>query len=59
ILEPEEDYERNGLVKNVVFPCGNVVIQGTLFVYYGGADTCCCVATVELSALVRELLKYK
>ena len=59
ILEPEMDYERRGLVKNVVFPCGNVVIRDTLYVYYGGADTCCCVATTNLKELVGELLKHK
>jgi predicted GH43/DUF377 family glycosyl hydrolase len=59
ILEPEMDYEKNGLVKNVVFPCGNIVKDGVLFVYYGGADTCCCVATVKLNDLVKELLKHK
>ncbi|HBA83409.1 MAG TPA: glycosidase [Verrucomicrobia bacterium] len=59
ILEPETDYEKNGLVKNVVFPCGNIVIKGILFVYYGGADTCCCVATIKLNDLVKDLLKHR
>ncbi len=59
ILEPEEEYERQGLVKNVVFPCGNIVRNGRLFVYYGGADTCCCVATVELNKLLGEFLKHR
>ena len=58
ILEPEAEYERNGVVKNVVFPCGNVVIDGTLFVYYGGADKVCCVATAPLNKLVGDLLKH-
>lgn len=58
ILEPERSYERAGLVPNVVFPCGNVVIGDRLFVYYGGADTCCCVATVGLRELVDELLRH-
>ncbi len=52
ILEPEADGERVGLVPNVVFPCGNVVIDGRLFVYYGGADRVCCVATCPLEELV-------
>ena len=58
ILEPEAVYERIGVVKNVVFPCGNVVIDGTLFVYYGGADKVCCVATAPLKKLVGDLLKH-
>ncbi len=56
ILAPEADYERDGLVKNVVFPCGNVVIGDTLFVYYGAADTHCCVATAPLQKLVKHVL---
>jgi beta-1,2-mannobiose phosphorylase / 1,2-beta-oligomannan phosphorylase len=56
ILEPEDACEREGLVKNVVFPCGNVVIGDTLFVYYGGADTHCCVATAPLAELADFVL---
>ena len=56
ILEPEADYERVGLIPNVVFPCGNVVIGDELFVYYGGADKYCCVATCSLAALIDCLL---
>ena len=52
IYEPEVDYELKGLYNGVVFPCGNVVIDGTLFVYYGGADKYCGVATCALSELV-------
>lgn len=58
ILEPEMDYERKGLVPNVVFPTGNVVIDGRLFVYYGGADKVCCVATIGLNELVAHLKKH-
>jgi predicted GH43/DUF377 family glycosyl hydrolase len=58
ILEPEADYERVGLVPNVVFPCGNVVIGETLFVYYGGADKVCCVATCPLAELLDDLLAH-
>jgi beta-1,2-mannobiose phosphorylase / 1,2-beta-oligomannan phosphorylase len=56
ILEPETEEECKGLVDNVVFPCGNVVIGDTLFVYYGAADTCCCVATAKLGELVDYVL---
>ncbi len=58
ILEPEAKYERWGLVPNVVFPTGNVVIQDRLFVYYGGADRVSCVATVELDKLLAHLKKH-
>jgi len=39
ILAPKEDYERFGKVPNVVFSCGNVILDNRLFVYYGGADS--------------------
>ena len=38
LLQPEADYEIEGFYRGVCFPCGAVVIDGTLFVYYGGGD---------------------
>ncbi|MGD0004800.1 MAG: hypothetical protein ABSE06_11305 [Anaerolineaceae bacterium] len=38
------------------YPCGKVVIHGTLFVYYGGADKHVCLATCLLDELVDNLL---
>lgn len=55
IFEPEKSYERSGLVANVVFPCGSAVIDGTLYVYYGGADKVVGVATVKLEKLIDRL----
>ncbi len=55
LLEPETPYEKEGLVNNVVFPCGAVVIDGQLFVYYGGADKVIGVATIKLSELLESL----
>lgn len=52
IFEPEADYEKNGEIPNVVFPCGAVNIEGTLFLYYGGADQVCGVATVKMTDLL-------
>ncbi|HXF69791.1 MAG TPA: hypothetical protein VNK89_08280 [Thermoflexus sp.] len=46
ILSPEAPWEREGQVPNVVFTCGAVEIDGTYYVYYGGADTVIGVATV-------------
>jgi len=56
LLEPEMSYEREGQVTNVVFPCGAVVIDDRLFVYYGGADTVIGVATINLLDLLESLL---
>ena len=59
ILEPEEEYERVGDVPNVVFPEGTVVRDRTLYVYYGGADKCCCLATAALDDLLDYLLAFE
>lgn len=56
IYQPEEDYETKGIYNGVCFPCGHAVINGTYFLYYGGADVHCCVATAPLSALLDHLL---
>lgn len=57
ILEPEKEYETDGDVNNVVFPSGACVIDGKLFLYYGGADKVCCVATANLDSLVKYVLE--
>lgn len=57
ILEPEYDYEFEGFYRGCVFPTGNVVVGDRLYVYYGGADKYCCVATGSLSALVSFVLE--
>jgi predicted GH43/DUF377 family glycosyl hydrolase len=59
ILEPEEYYENNGYKWGVVYSCGAVVKDGTLFVYYGGADKVVAVATIKLSTLLEDLKKHK
>lgn len=52
ILAPKEDYERFGKMPNVVFSCGNVILDNRLFVYYGGADSVLCVASISLDKLL-------
>ncbi len=55
ILEPEEEYEKEGDVPNVVFPEGAAVIGDELIIFYGGADKVCCVASVRLDELINSL----
>ena len=55
LFEPEEEYERKGVVPNVVFPCGIVLRGATVYMYYGAADFVVGVATVKLAALLRML----
>jgi predicted GH43/DUF377 family glycosyl hydrolase len=55
ILEPDMKYENEGFKAGVVYTCGAVVLNGTLFVYYGGADTVICVATAPLKEFLNSL----
>lgn len=50
ILEPEMEWEREGWVPNVVFSCGQVVVDDMVYVYYGGADACIGVAAAKLQS---------
>lgn len=52
LFEPEEEYERKGVVPNVVFPCGMVVRGGIAYIYYGGGDSVIGVATVKMATLL-------
>ncbi len=57
IFEPKEEYEKVGLVNNVVFPCGLILQKGMLYIYYGGADKVCGVATIKLNILLSALTR--
>ncbi|MDA8097895.1 MAG: glycosidase [Desulforudis sp.] len=53
ILQPEDPWEITGYVHNVVFTCGAVPEDdGTLKLYWGGADTVMCVGTAKVDELV-------
>jgi predicted GH43/DUF377 family glycosyl hydrolase len=56
LIQPEEYYELEGYYNGVIFPCGKVVIDGTLLVYYGGADKYVGLATCHLQTLLDYLL---
>jgi predicted GH43/DUF377 family glycosyl hydrolase len=60
IMEPERYYEKVGLIiPNVIFPTGNVIHEGVLYVYYGCADTCISVATAPVSQLLDHVLRFR
>ena len=53
ILQPEEVYEITGYVHNVVFTCGAIPEpNGTVKIYWGGADKVMCVGEAVLDDLV-------
>jgi len=55
---PKLEWELHGEVNNVVFPTGTSIFGSTLFIYYGAADTLIACASVNLPALVAELLTF-
>lgn len=59
ILEPKEPYEKRGFVQHVVFPEAAMVLDGTLYVFYGAADTVCCAATAPLEELLEWLAQQR
>jgi predicted GH43/DUF377 family glycosyl hydrolase len=54
-MKPETDYELEGQVNKVVFPCGTVVRRGVVYIYYGAADSVLGVATVKLKDVLKML----
>jgi len=60
ILIPEENYELNGYVPNVVFPTGALLNKDVLTIYYGAADTTSCSANINVKDLIFSIHKdYK
>jgi predicted GH43/DUF377 family glycosyl hydrolase len=56
VFQAEMPYELTGLVGNVVFPTGAIVRGEELWMYYGAADMCICLATAKLSDLLKLLV---
>lgn len=59
ILQPVTSYETEGLVPNVTFPEGAVIVDGKLYVYYGSADTVIGLATCKLDDLLDYIETFK
>lgn len=56
IVEPDQEYENEGH-RGIVYTCGTVVKDNTLFIYYGGADKVVGVATMNLDELLDSMIK--
>ncbi|MDQ3075988.1 MAG: hypothetical protein M3Q34_02575 [bacterium] len=59
VLSPDENYENEGHKAGIVYSCGAVIKDARLFVYYGGADTVTCVASIPLEELLSSLEKHQ
>jgi predicted GH43/DUF377 family glycosyl hydrolase len=58
ILAPEDPWELTGYVHNVVFTCGAIAEDdGTVKIYWGGADTVLCVGVASIDELAEACLK--
>jgi len=58
ILEPEDPWEVTGYVHNVVFTCGAIPEEdGTVKIYWGGADKVMCMGTACVNDLIDLCLK--
>ena len=58
ILQPEDPWEITGYVSNVVFTCGAIPEEdGTVKIYWGGADSVMCVGTAQIADLVKMCLE--
>ncbi|PJD92722.1 MAG: hypothetical protein CK424_03845 [Legionella sp.] len=57
ILTPSAPYELFGHVPNIIFPSGAILEKEDIYLYYGGADTYCCLALGKVDVLLKELLE--
>ncbi len=60
LLTPEEDFEVNGFVPNVTFPCATIHDSktGRIALYYGAADTFVGLAFTEVNEVVDYIKKH-
>ena len=58
VFGPNESYELQGDVGNVVFPCGWLKKNDEIWMYYGAADTSMALAIANYNDVIEEILKY-
>lgn len=56
LLKPDAVYENQGFKSGVIYCCGAVIKDDTVFIYYGGADTVVCVAQATLQELIDTII---
>jgi len=59
ILRPETKAELHGVVNQVTFPEGAVIVDDELYVYYGSGDQGVCLATCKVATLMKYLTSKK
>lgn len=56
LFSPDEEWEKKGVVNNVVFPTGAIIRGETLYIYYGAADKYIGVVSLNLEELINEII---
>lgn len=59
LFTPENIWELEGVVNNVVFPTGTAMFDERLYIYYGAADAKIAVASLNFNDLLTELINSK
>ena len=57
LFSPDLEWEKTGVVSNVVFPTGAIIENELLYIYYGAADKRIGVVSVNLAELIQEIKK--
>ncbi|HWQ49412.1 MAG TPA: glycosidase [Methanosarcina sp.] len=55
VFGPREMYERTGDVNDVVFPCGWILVDDELRIYYGSADMSVAMASAKISDIMQYI----
>lgn len=55
VFGPREMYERTGDVNDVVFPCGWILVDDELRIYYGSADMSVAMASAKMSDIMQYI----
>lgn len=55
VFGPREMYERTGDVNDVVFPCGWILMDDELRIYYGSADMSVAMASAKMSDIMQYI----
>ena len=55
LFEPKEEWEKQGVIDNVVFPTGTRVKDGELYIYYGAGDRRIGYKKIEMKELINNL----
>jgi predicted GH43/DUF377 family glycosyl hydrolase len=57
IMEPNEAYELNGVLGNVIFTNGHLVVGDKLQLYYGASNEVICGATLSIKEILNSLVR--